>query len=80
MAQPTSFIILTVTQETESSQAVSEQNSPHVDIFYDLMDLILLGDRIDRTPGALRFDAKFPINRGPMTLNFLQQPKKLTKP
>jgi hypothetical protein len=80
LAQPAPFVILTATQETESSQAVSKRNSPHLDIFYDFLDLISHEDRIDRTPGALQFDAKFPINRGPTTLNFLPQQKKLTKP
>jgi hypothetical protein len=53
LAQPAPFVILTAMQETESSQAVSERISPHLDIFYDLEDLILLGDTIDRTPGVL---------------------------
>jgi hypothetical protein len=66
-------------QETESSQAVSERNSPPLDIFYDLTDLISLGDRIDMTPSVLGLDAKFSINRGPTTLHFLPR-LKLMKP
>jgi hypothetical protein len=67
-------------QETDSSQAISERNSTHLDIFYDIADLISLGDTIDWTPGAQQFDARFPINIGPMNLNFLPPPKKLMKP